>query len=148
MSARTHTNSTNVRKQQAEPETTRVLFAALMVWATVMTSAAVEGVAGKFGDVALEIFGFAMALFAAASYRIDAELRAFGRGMALRTLTRSAVAAIALSAAAFAAHALTLAVFVAPLAALALAARVDRGFPRRRATRASAKSPGARPAAT
>ncbi|HST01855.1 MAG TPA: hypothetical protein VLJ84_09350 [Usitatibacter sp.] len=125
-----------------------MLFAALVVWATVMASAAVEGVAGKFGDFALETFGIVMALFAAASYRIDAELRAFGQRMAPRMLTLSAVAGFAVSGAAFAAHAMTLAVFVAPLAALALAARVDRGFPRRRATRVSGKSPGARPAAT
>ena len=148
MSARIHSNSTNVRKRLTEPETARVLFAALGVWATVMASAAVEGVAGKFGDVALEIFGAAMALFAAASYRIDAELRAFGQRTVLRMLTLSAIAGIAVVVAALAAHAMTLAVFAAPLAALALAARVDRGFPRRRATRASAKSPGARQAAT
>ena len=147
MSARIHSNSTNVRKHKIEPETSRVLFAALMVWATVMASAAVEGVADKFGDVALEIFGVVMALFAAASYRIDAELRAFGR-TALRMLTLYAVAGIALWVAAFAAHAMTFAVFVAPIAALALAARVDRGFSRRGATRVSAKSPGARQAAT
>jgi hypothetical protein len=148
MSAGIHENSTNVRKQPIEPETARVLFAALMVWATAMASAGVEGVADKFGDVALETFGVAMALFAAASYRIDAELRAFGRRMAPRALTLSALAGIVLLAAAFAAHAMTLGVFVTPLASLALAARVDRGFPRRRATRDSAKSPGARPAAT
>jgi len=148
MSASIHTNSTNVRKQPAEPETARVLFAALMVWATVTASAGVEGVADKFGDVALEAFGAAMALFAAASYRIDAELRAFARRTALRALTLCALAGIVLLAAAFAAHAVTLEVFVAPLASLAIAARVDRGFPRRRATRVSAKSPGARPAAT
>ena len=148
MSARVHSNSTNVRKNKIEAETSRVLFAALMVWATVMASAAVEGVADKFGDVALEIFGVVMALFAAASYRIDAELRAFGRRTALRMLTLYAVAGIALWVAAFAAHAMTFAVFVAPLAALALAARVDRGFSRRGATRVSAKSPGARQAAT
>jgi hypothetical protein len=126
----------------------RVLFAALMVWATVMASAGVEGVADKFGDVALEIFGVVVALFAAASYRIDAELRAFGQRTGLGMLTLSAGAGIAVVVAAFAAHAMTFAVFFAPLAALALAARVDRGFPRRRATRVSAKSPGARPAAT
>jgi hypothetical protein len=148
MSACTHLNSTNVRKHKIEPETTRVLFAALVVWATVMASAAVEGVADKFGDVALETFGVVMALFAAASYRIDAELRAFGQRTALRVLTLFAIAGIVVGVAAFAAHAMTFAVFVAPLAALALAARVDRGFPRRGATRVSAKSPGARQAAT
>lgn len=149
MSARIPSNSTNVRNNgRVAQETARVLFAAGAVWATVMAAAASEGVADKFGDVALEAFGAAMALFAVASYRIDAELRAFARAMALRSLTGAAVAAVALLAASLAVHAATLAVFVAPLAALAMAARIDRGFPRRGATRASAKSPAARPAAT
>ena len=149
MSASTPLNSTNVRNNDiAAQETGRVLFAATAVWATVAMAAVVEGVGDKFGDGALGAFGAAMALFAAASYRIDRELRAFARATALRVLTLAAASAIALLAAALAAHAVTLAVFVAPLAALALAARIDRGFPRRRATRASAKSPGARPAAT
>jgi len=149
MSARILLNSTNVRNNAGvAQETGRVLLAAAAVWATVMAAAAVEGVADKFGDGALEAFGAAMALFAAASYRIDGELRAFARATALRPLTLAAILGICLLAAALAAHALTLAVFVAPLAAAALAARIDRGFPRRRPTTVSAKSPGARPAAT
>ena len=149
MSARTPLNSTNVRNNAgAAPGTGRVLFAAAAVWAVVMAAAAVEGVAGKFGDGALEAFGVGVSLFAAASYRIDAELRAFARATALRALTLAALLGIGLLAAALAARAVTLAVFVAPLASAALAARLDRGFPRRRPTTVSAKSPGARPAAT
>ena len=148
MSARTSSISTNVRKHRIDPETGRVLFAAVAVWTTVMASAAVEHVADKFGDGALEMFGISVALFAAASYRIDDELRAFGRRMALPTLAFFAVSGIVGAIAAVAVHAITLAVFAAPLAALALAACVDRGFPRRDARKASAKSPGARPAAT
>jgi len=85
MSARILLNSTNVRNNAGvAQETGRVLLAAAAVWATVMAAAAVEGVADKFGDGALEAFGAAMALFAAASYRIDGELRAFARATALR----------------------------------------------------------------
>src|SRR5690242_5031205 len=148
MSPSSPTNSTNVRYSSAEPETARVIFAAAAVWATVMAAVAVEGAADKFGDDALEAFGAGVALFAAASYRIDGELRAFARATALRALTLAAGISVGLLAAALAAHALTLAVFVAPLASLALAARIDRGFAPREPTRASAKSPGARPAAT
>ncbi|HXF80154.1 MAG TPA: hypothetical protein VN598_14905 [Usitatibacter sp.] len=129
-------------------ETGRVLFAAAVVWATVVAAAAVEGVADKFGDAALQGFGAAMALFAFACYRIDAELRTFARGTALRALTLAALAGPAITLAAFAAHAATFAVFAAPLAGFALAARLDRNAARREATRAPAKSPGARQAAT
>jgi hypothetical protein len=113
-----------------------------------MAAAAAEGLADKFGDAALEGFGAAMALFAFACYRIDAELRAFAHGMALRRLTRAALVGAAITAVAFAAHAVAFAVFAAPIAALALAARIDRGLRRASATRAPAKSPGSRQAAT
>ena len=125
MSARIPLKSTNVRNNtRVAQETGRVLFAAAAVWATVMAAAAVEGVAGKFGDGALEGFGAGVALFAAVSYRIDAELRAFARATALRALTVAALLGIGLLAAALAARAVTLAVFVAPLASAALAARI------------------------
>lgn len=134
--------------RRIQQETGRVLFAALAVWATAMAGAAVEGVPGMFGDAALAAFGAAAALFAAVSYQVDAELRAFGREVSRRTLTLAAAAGLAGVLAALAVHAVAFAVFAAPIAALALAARLDRGLERRGATRASAKSPGARPAAT
>lgn len=137
-----------MKRHPIEQETGRVLFAGAAVWATVMAAAAVEGVADKFGDATLESFGGAMAVFAFACYRVDTELRTFARGTALRMLTLAAVAGPALTLAAFAAHAITFAVFAAPVAALALAARLDRHARRSAATRAPAKSPGARQAAT
>jgi phosphoribosylcarboxyaminoimidazole (NCAIR) mutase len=137
-----------MRNRRIEQETGRVLFAGATVWATVIAAAAVEGVADKFGDATLESFGAAMAVFAFACYRIDTELRTFARGVGLRSLTFAAVAGSAITLAALAAHAITFAVFAAPLAALALAARLDRHAPRGAATKAPAKSPGARQAAT
>lgn len=148
------TNSTNVRTRHAIPapriaqETGRVLFAGVAVWATVVAAAAMEGVADKFGDGTLGALGAAISLFAVATYRIDAELRAFARGMRVRILTLAASLGLAIALAAFAVHATVLALFAAPLAAFALAARADRGFAAESPTRASAKSPGARQGAT
>jgi len=146
MRASVPSNSTNVRNKIVQADTARVVFAAAAVWATVMAAAAVEGVAGKFGEDAFEAFGAAMAVFAVASYRIDAELREFAGRIAVGTLTLAAAFGVAVLVAATWAHATSLAAFAAPLAAAALAARIDRRAAR--ATRASAKSPGARPAAT
>jgi hypothetical protein len=137
-----------VKGHRIPQETGRVLFAGVAVWATAMAAAAVEGVTAKFGDAALMGFGAAMTIFAFACYRIDTELRAFARATALRTLTLTAFVGAAITGAAFATHAVMFAVFAAPLAALALAARIDRGFPQAGATRAPAKSPGARQPAT
>jgi hypothetical protein len=144
-------NSTNVRKAIRDAgvlqENARVLFAAAMVWATVMAAAATEGIAAKFDPAELAAFGAVMAIFSAAACRIDVDLRAYLRSVSARGLAAFALAGVAALAVSLAVQAAALAIFVAPLASAALAGWLDRRAARG-PTRAPARSPGARRAAT
>ena len=134
-----------MNEHRIHQETGRVLFAAAAVWATVIAVATVEGVMAKFEPASLAAFGAGVSVFAWIAYSVDRELRDYVRGMAMRRLVAFALACFATGIGAALAHAAALVIFASPLAAVALAALLDR--PRVRALRkASAKSPGARPA--
>ena len=135
-----------MNEYRVHQETGRVLFAAAAVWATVMAAASVEGVTTKFDTAGLAAFGIGVSAFAAIAYRVDDELREYGRGIATPVLVSFAIGALGLWIAAAFAHTTALMIIASPFVALAAAALLDR--PRRALRKSSAKSPGARPAAT
>jgi len=144
-------NSTNVRKiigtnPRVEGEPGRVLALAVTVWGAVIAGAGLDDTFGKFAPPEVAAFAAGIALYALMAYRIDRDIRArilqFTRGalgvMALLTLATLLGAIVERFAA--------LAVFVAPLAAVSVAAAVEKTAAR--ATTARAKSPAGNPAAT
>lgn len=128
-------------------ENGRVLFAAAALWGTVVAAAAVEGVMDMFEPTELGVFAGLVSAFAWIAYRVDDELRAFAQSVTTRKLLAWSIAMGAAWIAAGLAQLGALAIFLAPLVAFEAAALADR--PNRAAVRkSSAKSPGARPAAT
>lgn len=129
-----------------DEETARVLFAAIVAWATAVAAAAVEDVFGKFDAKSVAIFAVGVALYAFAAYRLDREVHAFIQRFPRGVIAAAALVSLGALAAASLGHVPALAVFAAPLAAVASAAAVEKLATR--PTKARGKSPAATPAAT
>lgn len=148
--------STNVRihDRDGAGDGPRPLAAALGVWAGCVALAAYDGVFARLGaevDIALAVFAVT---FAAASYALDASVRAIVDRMPFARLAAIALAGDAAIAIAVAERPAEMAQGVSALLAffaapLALAAHVPAAVAlARRFRRAPARSPGASPAAT
>jgi hypothetical protein len=136
-----------MKLHQPREETGRVLAVAAALWGTVVAVAALDGALTRFDVASLASLTAFVSLFAAASFLLDPQLRAYAARM---DRLRAAALALGLAGAFVAALALEsvpFAMFLAPLATLALA---GGGLRLRRLPRsaAPAKSPGATPAAT
>jgi hypothetical protein len=129
-----------------DEENARVLFAAIVAWATAVAAASVEDVFGKFDAKSVAIFAVGVALYAFATYRMDRELHAFIQGFPRGAIVAAALVSLGTLAVASLEHLPAIAVFAAPLAAVAAAAAVEKLTAR--PTKARVKSPAATPAAT
>lgn len=151
-----------MRKHVQQENTARVVAITLALWGAAVALAAAEGVFAKLSPSALVVLVAFTALCATAAYALDAGVRSLARRIGLRAVLTIASALDGIVAAA----AVTLArgegvvlerlaqlpfafiaLFVAPLAMVATLAAFARAR-RRRVSSGSARSPGARRAAT
>jgi hypothetical protein len=129
-----------------DEETRNVLIASVAVWGSIIATAVVEDLFGKFDARSAAYFAVAVSVYALAVYRLDRNLHAFIVGLSRGPIVTAACLTVATLTAASLAHVPALAVFLAPLATVASVAAFEKLTAR--PTKVPAKSPAGTRAAT